>query len=161
MNMENAKSAGIYCGVYWQAKSATEEGIAKEAEAFYSIIKDYAYEYPIYLDLTDPAVADAGLTKEQYSSLITTFCSYFEDMRYYIGVRADEKFLCDSLDSSVFQAYDVYIINSGDKPVFDSKYGIWQYGSDSVSGILGSTDVAYCYRVYPSVMSFYGLNGFC
>ncbi len=161
VNMENAKSAGIYCGVYWQAKSATEEGIAKEAEAFYSIIKDYAYEYPIYLDLTDPALSDAGLTKEQYSSLITTFCSYFEDLRYYIGVRADEKFLCDSLDSSVFQAYDVYLINSCDKPVFDFKYGIWQYGSDSVSGILGSTDVAYCYRVYPSVMSFYGLNGFC
>ena len=49
VNMENAKSAGIYCGVYWQAKSVTEDGIIKEAEAFYNIIKDYSYEYPIYL----------------------------------------------------------------------------------------------------------------
>jgi len=161
VNMENAKVAGVYCGVYWQAKSTTEEGITKEAEAFYRMIKDYHYEYPIYLDLSDPAVAEAGLSKEQYSSLITAFCSYFENMRYYIGIRADERFLCDSLDSSLFLAYDVYLVNSGDKPAFDSKYGIWQFGSDSVSGVLGSTDVAYCYRVYPSIMSFYGLNGFC
>ena len=159
VNMENAKSAGIYCGVYWQAKSVTEDGIIKEAEAFYNIIKDYSYEYPIYLDFTDPAITNAGLSKSDYSKLITAFCSYFEGMRYYIGIRANESFLLNSLDSSVFEAYDVYLINSGDKPTFDNKYGIWQNGKQTVSGVLGNTDVAYCYRVYPSVMSYYGLNG--
>ena len=159
VNMENAKAAGIYCAAYWQAQSTTEEGMKKEAETFHSIIKDYSYEYPIYLDLTSPAIADAGLTKEEYSQLITAFCSYFEGMRYYIGVRADESFLSNSLGDDVFAAYDVYLVNSGDKPTFENKYGIWQHGQESVQGVLGTTDVAYCYRVYPSVMSYYGLNG--
>jgi len=159
VNMENAKAAGIYCGAYWQVKSTTEEDMLREAEAFYSIIKDYSYEYPIYLDITDTAVTEAGLSKEEYSKLITAFCSYFEDMRYYIGVRANEDTLCNSLEDSVFAAYDVYLVNSGDKPVFDGNYGIWQHGQDTVQGVLGTTDVAYCYRVYPSVMSYYGLNG--
>ena len=160
VNMETAKAAGLNCGAYWQAKSTTEDGMKKEAEAFYGFIKDYAYEYPIYLDLTAPEFANAGLSKEEYSKLITAFCSYFEGMRYYIGVRADESFLCNALDKSVFDAYDVYLVNSGDKPVFDSKYGVWQFGQDKVSGVLGTADVAYCYRVYPAVMSYYGLNGF-
>lgn len=157
VNMENAKSAGIYCGVSWQAQSTTEEGMIKEAESFYKLIRNYCYEYPIYLDLN--AIADAGLSKEEYSNLITAFCSYFEGMRYYIGVRADESFLTNCLDKSVFEAYDVYLVNNGDKPVFESKYGAWQFGKETVSGVLGMTDVAYCYRVYPSVMSYYGLNG--
>ena len=158
VNMENAIAAGVDRGVYWEIMSTTEEDMLREAAAFHKVIRDYSYEYPIYLDLTNPAIADAGLSQAEFTKLISAFCSYFEDMRYYIGIRADEEFLCDSLDPELFKAYDVYLINSGDTPVFSSKYGVWQFGTDEIDGVLGDTDVAYCYRVYPAVMSFYGLN---
>lgn len=158
VNMENAITAGVDRGVYWEIMSTTEEDMLREAEAFHKVIKDYSYEYPIYLDLTNPAIRDAGLSKEELTKLISTFCSYFEDMRYYIGIRADEDFLCNSLDPELFKAYDVYLVNSGDTPVFSGKYGVWQFGTEKIDGVFGDTEVAYCYRVYPSVMSFYGLN---
>ena len=124
-------------------------------------IAGYQFEYPIYLDLTDPKITNAGLSKTEYDELISTFCSYFEDQHYYIGIYSFEYFLNNNLDPSIFDKYDVWITSKGvEKPDFAYKYGIWQYSTGNVDGISGSVDLNYCYRNYPSVMTAYGLNGF-
>ncbi|MBR2284801.1 MAG: glycoside hydrolase family 25 protein [Ruminococcus sp.] len=161
-NVQGAADNGIPRGAYWHTAATSVEDILKDAETFYSIISPYKLEYPLYLDISDPAILDAGLTSEEITDMIGAFCSYFEAKGYYIGVTSYEYFLNTYVDASVFEDYDVWIASHGvGKPEFSSKYGIWQFSaSGTVSGINGVVDMDYCYRDYPSIMSAYHLNGF-
>ena len=160
-NFKNAKNAGLYTGAYWTCTSTSEADALAEAEAFYQTIKDKQFEYPLYLDLTSPSLTEAGLTAEDYSSLIKTFCSYFEGKSYYIGIYGNESFLNTALDPALFEAYDVWIASKNvASPSFSYKYGIWQFTVADIPGISSDTELNCCYRDYPSVMTYYHLNGF-
>ena len=49
-----AKSAGLKVGCYWYSYALSEKEIKKEAEVFYSVIKDFIFEMPTYLDFEEP-----------------------------------------------------------------------------------------------------------
>lgn len=161
-NYEKASAAGLEKGAYWKVTSTTVEGIVKEAEAFEKAIKGLKFEYPIYLDLSDPAIIDSGLGKDKMAELIDAFCGYFEGKGYYIGVTSFEYFLNNNIDAALYEKYDVWIASHGvGKPDFSSKYGVWQYSSTGeIAGVKGAVSLDYCYRDYASVMAAYHLNGF-
>ena len=158
VNMTNAKAAGIDCGAYWAASATTEDGIKKEAETFHSVIKDIPFEYPLYVDLTDKAYE--SLTTEELSTIIRTFCSYFEDMKYYIGIRCTEDFLNNYVDPALFVDYDVWLIDQDGTSDFGYGYGLWQYSSGSVNGVSGECSIDCAYKSFPVIMDRYNLNGY-
>lgn len=159
-NLKAANKAGIYRGAYWQAKSTSVEGIKKEAEAFYNIIKDEILEYPVYLDMTDPTFSNPGLSKAQVTELINAFMSYFKNKNYYLAVRGSENFFLNNVNENLPEIYDICLINQTCKPEIKHYFGVWQYDSERVPGVPGIVSVDYSYKGYPSTMSMKGLNGF-
>lgn len=159
-NMTGAKAAGIQCGAYWQLKSTTADGAKKEAEAFYSFIKDQQFEYPVYLDLTDPAITKSGLGKSKLTELINAFCTTVENKEYFVGIRADESFIKDKLDPSLCRRYDVWLVNQTSNPSLTYKFGIWQKASVKVSGVSGLVSIDNAYKSYFSTIKDHKLNGY-
>lgn len=160
-NLISAKEEGINCGAYWCAKALTEEDILREAEMFLFMIQGYQFEYPLYLDMTDSVYADSGLSPEEMTALIKSFCSLFEEHGYYIGVHVTEDFLAKSVTSEFFELYDVWLDcsetgESGNK----FKHGLLKSKEITIDGIEGNVYVNTCFRNYPSVMKYYELNGF-
>ncbi|MDE5936592.1 MAG: hypothetical protein K2G83_04210, partial [Ruminococcus sp.] len=160
-NLISAKEAGVNCGAYWCAKSLTEEDILREAEMFLFMIQGYQFEYPLYLDMTDSVYADSGLSPEEMTALIKSFCSLFEEHGYYIGVHATEDFLVNSVTSEFFELYDVWLDCSETGEAGNKfKYGLLKSKEITIDGIEGNVYVNTCFRSYPSVMKYYKLNGF-
>lgn len=159
-NLISAKEAGINCGAYWHAVSLTEEDMRKEAEMFLFMIKGYQFEYPLYLDMTDAVYTDSGLSPEEITALIKSFCSMFEEQGYYIGVHVTEDFLSSSVTSEFFELYDVWL-DCSEKGAAENNF---KYGMIKTKEItLDGSDVVYfntCTRSYPTVMKYYKLNGF-
>ena len=159
-NLISAKESSINCGAYWHAKSLTEEEILREAEMFLFMIQGYQFEYPLYLDMTDAVYTDAGLSPEEITKLIKSFCSLFEEHGYYIGVHATEDFLAKSVTSEFFELYDVWLDCSETGEAGNKfRYGLVKLKEITIDGV-GSVYVNSCLRSYPSVMKYYKLNGF-
>lgn len=159
-NMKGAKEAGIECGAYWQLKSVTADGARKEAEQFYNFIKDQKFEYPVYLDLTDPAVTKAGLTSSKVTELVNAFCTTVENHEYFVGVRASEDFLKNKVDPSLSRRYDIWLVNQTASPSYTYNFGIWQNSSVKVSGVSGLVATDNAYRVYSNTIISKKLNGY-
>ena len=160
-NVNGAHSAGLGAAAIWHATSSTVDGIKAEAATFESVISGFKFEYPICLDLTDSAITGAGLTATQYEELVSAFCSYFEGKKYFISIRCDLSFINSSLNTSLFDKYDVWVRSySNTKPNIGKTYGIWNYSSSAVNGVTGNVDKFYSYKNYPNIMSYNHLNGF-
>ena len=75
-----AKSAGLKVGCYWYSYAMSEKEIKQEGEVFYSVIKDFIFEMPIYLDFEEPN--QFKLSKVTINNMIRTFLDYMESRGY-------------------------------------------------------------------------------
>lgn len=160
-NFNTIKEAGIPCGVYWKAKSTTVEGICAEAVEFYNIVKGRQFEYPMFLDLTDESITQAGLSASQLWELIDNFCLYLENRDCYVGIRGSEQFLQTSVDPAIFTKYDVWLDSDIPfTPTFEYGYGMMYVGSINVNGINGMVNANSANKNYITIMKRNHLNGF-
>jgi GH25 family lysozyme M1 (1,4-beta-N-acetylmuramidase) len=160
VNMAGAKAAGLGVGVYWYCYADTPERAVREAEACYEIIKDYKLDYPVYYDIEDSSIS--RLSEDELSEIADAFCSTMESKGYYTGITSYTNFLNMKFSPEVFRKYDIWVAHYGvNKPGYGGNYGIWQYTSTGrVNGIVGAVDMDYCYKDYPSIMEYNGLNGY-
>lgn len=157
-NIADAKAESRKTGLIWYADKTTSEEMIEDAEKLHAFIEDYQLEYPIYLDLTNPAITESELTSDEISELIRAFCSVFDaDEKHYIGVRGYDDFLTDRVNADIYEDYDVWLVTDDDKIRFGYKYGI-------ISRLISQDDISYyeseCLRNYPDIMITYHLNGF-
>lgn len=159
-NVTNAKKAGINCGVYWYSYATTVEEAYQEAEACYSIIKGYSFEYPIVFDIEDDSQRD--LSTATISAIIDAFCSTLQDKGYYVSLYSYASFLTTKVYSSVLQKYDIWVAHYYvSKPNFTGSYGIWQYTDlGKINGISENVDMNYAYKDYPYIISKMHKNGY-
>lgn len=157
-NIADAKAESRKTGLIWYSDKITSEEMIEDAEKLHAFIEDYRFEYPIYLDLTSPAITESELTSDKISELIRAFCSVFDaDEKHYIGVRGYDDFLTDRVNADIYEDYDVWLVTDDDKIRFGYKYGI-------ISRFISKDDISCyeseCLRNYPAIMITYHLNGF-
>lgn len=157
-NIADAKAESRKIGLIWYADKTTSEEMAEDAEKLHTFIENYQLEYPIYLDLTNPAITESELTSDEISELIRAFCSVFDaDEKHYIGVRGYDDFLTDRVNADIYEDYDAWLITDDDTIRFGYNYGI-------ISRLISGDDISYyeneCLRNYPAIMITYHLNGF-
>lgn len=159
-NMKNAQAAGLPCGAYWFSYAVTVEDAIKEADAFYEVIKDYQFEYPVSFDME--AEKQTKLTKDEVSAIIDAFCSRMESYGYYVSLYSYASFLNNKVTDDIFEKYDIWVAHyNTTKPSFDKKYGLWQYSSTGkVDGITGNVDLDFVYMDYERIIKNVHLNGF-
>lgn len=159
-NMVNAQKAGVDTGVYWYSYATTVEDAYKEADLCYSVIKDYAFKYPVMFDIEEPS--QAALSTAAVSAIIDAFCSRMQSYGYYVSIYSYASLLNTKVYDSILKKYDVAVAHYGVKtPDFALPYGMWQYSSKgAVDGITGNVDMDYAYRDYPYIMATTHKNGY-
>lgn len=160
INMQNAKEAGIDCGAYWFSYALTPEDAEKEADAFYEVIKDYQFEFPIFFDYE--TMDQYNLDPEESSAIIHAFCDKMESYGYYVSLCSFVGFLNYRVEDEVLETFDTWIAHYDVKvPWYSKSYGIWQYScTGEVPGIDYDVDLNYAYYDYPTIMTENHLNGF-
>ncbi|MDE6779839.1 MAG: glycoside hydrolase family 25 protein [Ruminococcus sp.] len=159
-NIQQAQANGIECGAYWYSYATTVEGAIAEAEACYSVIKDYDFTYPIYFDIEDPS--QTYLSAVQISAMTEAFCSTLAAKGYRVGIYSYSSFLNTYIYESVREKYDIWVAHFGvSAPSYYNPYGMWQYSSTGyVSGISGHVDLDVSYVNYPYLLEYdNALNG--
>ncbi len=158
-NYENAKKVGIPVGTYHYSYARTPAEAVKEADLCYSVIKGKTFEYPVAFDMEESNVASLG--KVRVSEIAKAFCERMESYGYYVSIYANKHWLDNYFTDEIFERYDIWLAQWGNKPTFAKTYGMWQKSAKGrVEGIQGYVDLNEAYKHYPSIMKFNGLNGF-
>ncbi|MDE6019710.1 MAG: hypothetical protein K2H01_01755 [Ruminococcus sp.] len=159
-NMNAAKELGINCGAYWFSYATTAEDAQKEADAFYEVIKNYKFEYPVFFDYETND--QFNLKPEESSKIINAFCERMESYGYYVSLCSYVGFFNYKIESEILDKYDTWIAHYDvEVPWYSRDYGIWQYScTGKIAGIETDVDLNYSYRDYPKIIIENNLNGF-
>ena len=73
-NYKNAKAAGMRLGAYWYSYATSTNEASLEARAAIRYLKGKQFEWPIYYDIEEKRIFDAGV----HNSIAMTFCKALE-----------------------------------------------------------------------------------
>ncbi|MBR3328744.1 MAG: glycoside hydrolase [Atopobiaceae bacterium] len=141
-NLEQARAAGIECGVYFYSQAISVEEAEEEAAFVLDLLDGRHLEYPVTFDHeASQGGRIASIDTETASRVAQAFCTAiraggYASMVYgnaYDLARIDFESMADC--SLWFAEYD-------DGPSYDRKSDIWQYTSEgSVAGISTPADL--------------------
>ena len=182
MDYEGAKAAGLDVGVYFFTYSTNVTEIKNDAEMLINWLDGKQFEYPIYLDLEDDP-NNEYYPSEIAAPILTEMClTFFSELQkegYYTGLYVNNEFLFNILQTdNMIELFEIwyarypsaapYTWNAEDNETFvwnTEKYGetlgMWQYCYTGIfDSISGSLDFNYAYKDYPSIIKYYGFNGY-
>lgn len=146
-NFRSAKLYGVKRGVYFYSQAVNEEEAKEEAEFVLQLLKDRSLDYPVYIDVeatgSENGRAD-GLTAEERTSVVKTFCEVIKGAGYEPGVYSNAWFLDHNLNMSELKGISVWVAsyNGQNKPSYSGDYDLWQYtDSGKVDGIDTAVDL--------------------
>lgn len=140
-----AQRAGIKVGAYFFSEAINDDEARQEAEFMVSHLKNYDLEMPVAIDYegfnNEHRVWNAGLTKEQHTNIIKTFCNYVKDRGYVPSVYSSTYYFLYYIDGKILsESYNMWVASWGIKPEdhawengtrkLDFQYDCWQYSSD-------------------------------
>lgn len=155
-----AKSAGLKVGCYWYSYALSEKEIKQEAEVFYSVIKDFIFEMPVYLDFEESN--QFKLSKTTINNMIRTFLDYMESRGYWAGLYMSRWYLENYVDENIVRnRYAIWIADYNKKTSYKGNYGMWQYTDKGrIKYIEGNFDLDKCFVDYPRLIKSKRLNGY-
>lgn len=143
------KNLKIPVGAYQYSYAKDIEGAKAEAEAMVQWLKGKSFELPVYYDLEDAAVEQAG--KQTIIQMALTWCEALEAAGYKPGIYANQNWWNTYLDIDLIsKRFSVWVAKwSSTKPAFESA-DLWQFGGESnfirarsVEGIASIVDQDY------------------
>ena len=155
-----AKSAGLKVGCYWYSYSLSLKEIKQESQVFYSVIKDFIFEMPVYLDFEESN--QFKLPKATINNMIRTFLDYMESRGYWAGLYMSRWYLENYVDENTIRnRYAIWVADYNKKPSYKGNYGIWQYtDKGKFAGINCNFDLDICVVDYPKLIKSKRLNGY-
>ena len=157
-NYLGAKNAGLHIGSYWYSYALSPEEAKLEATAFMSVIKDKAFDLPIFLDIEDKS--QISLSKSVCTEIVTAFMDSLENAGYFSGVYSYDSFFYDNLHTSIQSRYATWVARVENVlPKFVENWGIHQFSWKGIlNGINGNVDMNNCIIDYPTIIKSKGLN---
>ena len=156
-----AKKYNIPIGTYWYCYAKTPEGALLEAKTFLNKVKGKKFEFPVYYDVEEKALFDTG--KENVNAIIKTFCDELEKNNYYCGIYCSSYYFKTFISEEIKQKYEIWVAHWGvDKPIYEGKWGIWQYSSKGhLDGIQSRyVDLDTAIINYEPIIKKLGKNGY-
>lgn len=138
-NYRNAKKCGLSVGAYWYTYANSISEAQTEAEHFAAALKDKEPDLPVYLDLEESDIFTHG--KSYVTNLVNTFCGVLENEGLNAGVYCSTTWFANYVDEQTRLKRPAWIADYRGKCYYEGAYGIWQYGTDRISGIDGNCDV--------------------
>ena len=136
-NYENAKANGVKVGAYWYSYASSVSDAEQEANSIIQALKGKQFEWPIYYDIEEQSIFDAGIAND----IAKAFCDILEANKYYCGIYCSTYFLNTYFDDEVKNRYTIWLAEwEVEVPTYQGYYNVWQYGFISIPGI-GICDV--------------------
>lgn len=159
-NIQAAKKAGLYVGVYHYCYALTDEETRQEAQFFMKTVAPYEIDLPLMFDFEDPSQVELG--KLQLTRMANIFMKELKNGGYYPMLYSYKNWLNENLMMEYLSDYDVAVAEwYVTRPTYTGDYGIWQYSATGrVSGIEGDVDLDICYKDYPTIIREGGWNNF-
>ena len=139
-NVSECERLGIPYGVYLYSYANTIEKAKSEAAHVLRLLKGHTPSYPVYYDLEDKIVSNAGRTAIiNYANI---FCSSIEANGYRAGIYANLSWWDTKLNDNSLNKYEKWVAQWYHTCTYGGDYRLWQCTSDgSVSGISGRVDL--------------------
>lgn len=146
-NITNAKSAGIYVGVYHYSYASSVEDAKQEANYCLSIVRSTGInlDLPIYYDIEDSSLINNQTTNSR-TQMCNSFCSQIENSGYWAGVYSNLNWFKNYLNTNELRRrYTIWLAQYNSTN--DMECDIWQYSNTgSINGINGNVDMNIMYR---------------
>ena len=156
-NYQNAKAAGVKVGAYWYSYASSASDAVQEANYAVQALKGKQFEWPIYYDIEEKSIFNAGIQNE----IAKAFCQVLEANKYYCGIYSSTNYLNNYFDSEVKTKFTIWVAHwDVDVPTYKGTYHVWQYHVGSTPGISGRCDLDKGYLDFEPVMKEHGLNGY-
>ncbi|MBR4200782.1 MAG: hypothetical protein IKQ91_05840 [Oscillospiraceae bacterium] len=156
---DSLKALDFKVGAYWYSYAMTPEAARIEANVCLQVLGDRKFEYPIVLDIEEPAVFT--LPPEVIGSIITAFCDEIEKGGCYAMVYCSPFWYNQYVPPAVRQRYDLWIAHwDVAQPAYYENYGMWQYHVGPFTGFTCDVDHDYSYRDYEEIIKRKHLNGY-
>ena len=156
-NYQNAKAAGVKVGAYWYSYASSASDAVQEANYAVQALKGKQFEWPIYYDIEEKSIFNAGIQNE----IAKAFCQVLEANKYYCGIYSSTNYLNNYFDSEVKTKFTIWVAHWGvEKPSYTGEYGVWQYKVGTEPGVSGDCDLDKGYIDFEPIMKENGLNGF-
>ena len=154
---KNAKNAGVKVGAYWYSYAGSTTDAEQEAKAVLRALKGKKFEWPIYYDIEEASIFNAGIQ----NAIAMTFCRALEAAHYYCGIYASAGYLNSYFNDEVKSAFTIWVAHwDTDAPAYYGDYAVWQYKVGYTSGVNGQVDLDYGYLDFEPVMKENHLNGY-
>ena len=139
-NVSECERLGIPYGVYLYSYANTTAKARSEAQHVLRLLKGHTPTYPVYYDLEDKTVADAG--KAAIINYADIFCSTIEANGYKAGIYASLGWWNDILNDARLSKYEKWVAQWYSECTYKGDYRLWQCTSDgTVPGISGRVDL--------------------
>ncbi len=157
-NIQAAKKAGLYVGVYHYCYAWTDEEARQEAQFFMETVAPYEIDLPLMFDFEDPSQEKLG--KYQLTRMANIFMKELKNGGYYPMLYSYKNWLNENLMMEYLTEFDVAVAEwYVTEPTYQGEYSIWQYSATGlVSGIEGDVDLDICYKDYPTIIREGGWN---
>ena len=156
-NYQQAKAAGVKVGAYWYSYAGSVSDAEQEANYVVQALKGKQFEWPIYYDIEEKSIFDAGIAND----IAKAFCNILEANKYYCGIYCSTYYLNTYFNDDVKNRYTIWLAHwDVDVPTYKGDYKVWQYTKGTVPGINGDCDLDKGYLDFEPVMKENGLNGY-
>ncbi len=162
-NYAGFKKAGVPMGAYYLGVARTVDQAWQEAEKCLELLQGKQLEYPIYYDV-ECEETQGGLTKEQLTEIVDTFCSIVESAGYFVGFYTMLGWAKSKIDYPYLaKKYTSWIawIDGDPSTQLTPAPAAWQHSwTGRIDGISTNVDQDYFYQDFPSIIQAAGLNGY-
>lgn len=147
-NMRAAVSHGIQTGIFFYTQALNTATAQEEARFVLDMIKGYPVSYPVAYDVESQYLLDQGLTKQQITDQINTFCGVIEAAGYRPVVYGNEEWITNHMDVTQIP-YDIWYARYRPDGYQLRDCAIWQYTENgSVDGISGEVCIELAFQDY-------------
>lgn len=143
-NVAGCAQAGLPFGVYIYSYATNVDMARSEAQHVLRLLSevDYSPTYPIYLDLEDSSILEAGLTAQDLGDIAEVFCTTLENAGYMAGVYANLNWWNTYLTDARFDRWERWVAQYNISCDYTGAHTMWQCtSSGTVPGISGSVDL--------------------
>ncbi len=141
-NVSECERLGIPYGVYLYSYADSISYAQSEADHVLRLLKGHYPSLPVYYDLEDDDVFDAGV--DMIAKMTQVFCDKVAAAGYRVGIYSSLSWWNNYLTGPVFQnsSWSKWIAQWNNKCTYNGKYDMWQCTSKGrVNGISGDVDL--------------------
>jgi lysozyme len=141
-NVPKALAAGVHVGAYHYATFSNVAEAVKEANYFYSVVKEFKLTYPLVLDLEENK---KSASRKQLTAAANAFMDVLKAKGYRVMLYTSKGFLDYEMDKITLIDCPLWIARY--YKVLGMTADIWQHtDSGKVNGIVGNVDMNIAYK---------------